>query len=94
MRPNTPHLVLGPQATISEGGHYYSTSTMQDSAISLIHSFVCSDLITNIAHHPSRMLLREMARFYYLGLVKGVVRPQCKADSTYPLTILKKKTFF
>lgn len=45
---------------------------MQNTAASLIHSFVCCDLVTNTSHHPTRLLLRRLAHFYYLGLVKGI----------------------
>ncbi|KAF8873911.1 hypothetical protein CPB84DRAFT_1853838 [Gymnopilus junonius] len=73
MRPNTLHVVFTPEPTICEGGHFYSTPTMQDTAISLIHSFICNIRITNTGHPPTRMLLRRMAQFFYEGLVDGTV---------------------
>lgn len=52
---------------------------MEDTAISLMHSFVCNELITNTVHHPTRMLLRRMAQFFHEGLVVGTVEKDCKA---------------
>jgi len=69
MKAGTPHFVYGPKDTICHGGHYYSTCTMQATLQSLIHSFVIGDFITNIAHNPSRQLLRRILLFYHLGLM-------------------------
>ena len=73
MRANTPHVVLTSEATICYGGHFYATATMQDTMSSLIHSFVCSDLVTNAFHFSTRLLLRRIAHFYYLGLIKEIL---------------------
>jgi hypothetical protein len=71
MRPGTPHFVYGPENTICYGGHYYSTCLMQETLFSLVHSFVISEFIMNITHHPSRQLLRRIVLFYGLGLVEN-----------------------
>ena len=70
MRPGVPHFVIGPEDAICYGGHFYATSHMHTTLQSLVHSFVVSDFITNITHHPSRSLLRRIVLLYYIGLVE------------------------
>ncbi|PPQ75956.1 hypothetical protein CVT26_005784 [Gymnopilus dilepis] len=71
MRPSTPHIVLTPEPTICQGGHFYSTPTLKDTIIGIVHSFVCNKLITNTIHDPARALLRRIAQFFHEGLVEG-----------------------
>ena len=70
MRPNTVHAAFTPVASICHGGHFYSSSTMQDSLPGIIHSFVDHIKITNTNHPPVASLLRYMARFYHSGLIE------------------------
>ncbi|KAJ3500229.1 hypothetical protein NLJ89_g9887 [Agrocybe chaxingu] len=72
MRPNVPHAVVTPSASICHGGHFYCMSTIQQTSASLMHSFVCSTYITNTTHHPSRLLLRRMIQFCHQGIVRDV----------------------
>ncbi|CAA7258846.1 unnamed protein product [Cyclocybe aegerita] len=69
MRPNIVHSVITTGHSICHGGHFYATSTIQETACGLIHSFICCDLITNTTHHPSHLLLRRLMQFFYCGLV-------------------------
>ncbi|KAJ3488570.1 hypothetical protein NLJ89_g11603 [Agrocybe chaxingu] len=69
MRPNVVHSVITTGHSICHGGHFYATSTIQETVCGLIHSFICRDLITNTSHHPSRLLLRRLMQFFYYGLV-------------------------
>lgn len=78
MRPNTLHAVYSPQDSVCHGGHYYATSTMRDTFVGLVHTFLLDDYITNISHPPSRFLLAEMINFYHSALVKGVIRSRGK----------------
>jgi hypothetical protein len=70
MRPNTVHAAFTPVPSICHGGHFYSSSTMQDSLAGIIHSFVDHIKITNTNHPPVASLLRYMARFYHTGLIE------------------------
>ncbi|KDR65363.1 hypothetical protein GALMADRAFT_148754 [Galerina marginata CBS 339.88] len=70
MRPNTLHQVYGPMPTISRGSHFINSATMQDTNFGVIHTFICHDFITNTSHHPTRMLFRRIAEFYWGGLVQ------------------------
>lgn len=72
MRANTIHAVFTPVATICHGGHFYSTSTLQDMLQGTIHSFMDHKKITNTNHPPATALLRRMATFYFTGLVQEV----------------------
>jgi len=57
MRPGVPHFVYGLESAITHGGHFYSSSLMQATLQSLVHTFVLSDFISNMFHYPSRQLL-------------------------------------
>jgi hypothetical protein len=70
MRPNTVHAAFTPVPTICHGGHFYSSSTMQDSLAGIIHSFVDHIKITNTNHPSVASLLRYIARFYHSGLIE------------------------
>ena len=70
MRPNTLHAVYTPEHAVCRGGHYYATSTMQDTFSGLIHTFVCELTITNAIYTESRFILAEMINFYHTVLVK------------------------
>jgi hypothetical protein len=70
MRPNTLHAVFTPKHSICHGGHFYCTSTMQDTARAMVHSFVDHIKITNTNHPAVAALLRRIATFYHFGLVK------------------------
>lgn len=65
MRPNTAHAVYTPEHAICHGGHFYATSTIQDSCFGVFHTFVSSSTITNTEHDiDSRRLLRRLLLFY------------------------------
>jgi hypothetical protein len=69
MRPNTPHAVFTPEHAVCHGGHFYSTSTLQQTLFGIVHAFIGGQVVTNTEHMPSRKLLRRMAHFFYDGLV-------------------------
>ena len=66
------HAVFTPAATICHGGHFYSTSTLQDILRGTIHGFMDHTKITNTNHPPAAALLRRMSTFYFTGLVQEV----------------------
>ena len=66
------HAVFTPVATICHGGHFYSTSTLQDILRGMVHSFMDHTKITNTNHPAAAVLLRRMSTFYFAGLVQGV----------------------
>lgn len=75
MQPGVPHFVYGLENAIIHGGHFYSSSLMQATLPSLIHTLVLSTFISNTFHHPSRQLLRRIAIFWGLGLLEGRMTP-------------------
>jgi len=85
MRPGVPHFVFGPEDTICSGGHFYATSLMQQTLRSMVHSFVVSEFITNITHHPSRSLLRRIVLLYRIGLVEQRFQRTGKIAYLFPL---------
>ena len=73
MRPNTLHAVYTPEPTVCRGGHFYATSTIQDTFSGLVHSYVCESFITNSTYAESRFILAEMINFYHTILVKQAI---------------------
>jgi hypothetical protein len=71
MRPNTPHAVFTPEHSIVSGGHFYSTSNLQDTFFSIVHCFMGDNIITNAEHYNSRMLLVRMMHYFYKCFVLG-----------------------
>jgi hypothetical protein len=63
------HAVFTPAATICHGGHFYSTSMLQDILCATVHSFMDHQKITNMHHPPAAALLRQMSTFFFNGLV-------------------------
>lgn len=69
MRPNTPHIVFTLEHAVCIGGHFYATSTLQDTLYGLEHNFFLGHLITNTEHIASRLLLRRFAHFFHRRLI-------------------------
>jgi hypothetical protein len=69
MRPNTPHAVFTPEHVICNGGHFYATSTMQDTMFGIVNTFICPDVLTNAQKSTHGLVLRRIASFYYDVLV-------------------------
>ena len=76
MQPGVPHFVYGLENTIIHGGHFYSSSLIQATVESLIHTFILSNFISNTFHHPSRQLLRRIVIFWGLSLLEKRLTPQ------------------
>ncbi|KAG6836086.1 hypothetical protein H0H93_011537 [Arthromyces matolae] len=69
MRPNLPHAVITPEASLCKGGHYYSAANLVDSIVGLYHHYVGSNSISNTDHHEaSRDILMRMLTFFLQGL--------------------------
>ena len=65
MRPNTPHAVFTPKHAICHGGHFYSTTTMQDTMFGMVHTFICPKFLTNDSKSSRSLVLRRIAAFYH-----------------------------
>lgn len=70
MRPNTPHVVFTPEYSICHGGHFYATTTMQDTMFGIIHTFISPIDLTNTDHRNHGIFLRRIAAFYHESLVE------------------------
>jgi hypothetical protein len=71
MRPNTPHAVFTTDHCITKGGHFYSTSNIQDTFFGIVHCLMANNLITNTHHISSRYLLMRMMQYMYKCFVTG-----------------------
>jgi hypothetical protein len=81
MRPGVPHFVYGLENAIIHGGHFYSSSLIQVTLQSLIHTFVLNEFISNTFHHPSRQLLRRIVTFWGLAFLEKRVTPEGKSTT-------------
>lgn len=72
MKPNTPHAVFTTQHSIAYGGHFYSTSNLQDTFYGIVHCLMGNNLITNTDHPRTRQLLMRMMQYFYKCFVVGV----------------------
>jgi hypothetical protein len=77
------HAVFTPTATICHGGHFYSTSTLQDTLRGTVHSFMDHSKITNTNHPAASALLRRMSTFYFAGLVQEMFKGET-IEIVYP----------
>lgn len=73
MRPNAIHAVYTVKHAICHGGHFYSTSCLVDTLVSLIHGFICHYYINNTSHPETRILLRRHLYFFHHAFVQGLV---------------------
>lgn len=65
MQPNTPHAVITPEPTICLGGHFYATSTIQQSIFGWYLTFLASSL-TNADHLvASQEIFRRLLVLYF-----------------------------
>ncbi|KAJ3500455.1 hypothetical protein NLJ89_g9788 [Agrocybe chaxingu] len=78
------HCVYTPEHTLCAGGHFYATSTMQDTMFGIVHSLVAERVITNTSHYFSRRLIRRMIDFYHLGLVQEQIDADVPAFQHLP----------
>ena len=60
MRPNTPHYVVTLENSIVHGRHFYSSSTMIDTVLGVVRTFLMGIGVTNALHDNTRVLLRRM----------------------------------
>ncbi|KJA27945.1 hypothetical protein HYPSUDRAFT_115222, partial [Hypholoma sublateritium FD-334 SS-4] len=73
MRPNPLYAIYTPENTVCQGGHFYATSTIQDTFSALVHTFICDVHITKTAYTESRFILAQMINFYHTALVKQTI---------------------
>jgi hypothetical protein len=60
MRPNTPHYVVGVDNCITIGYHFYSTASIFDSILGIIHTTILGMQVTNQQHGESRTFLHRL----------------------------------
>jgi hypothetical protein len=70
MPGGVPHWVLGTSNAICIGRHFYGTSTIRFSVISIVHTFLLSGALTNEDHHETRTLLYQLMVFWSTRLDK------------------------
>ena len=78
--PGVIHAVHTLEPAVAEGSHFFSSATLTMSLVSLIHTFVCNDLITNISHPETRVLLRRIQHLFHRGLICDVPLKPAEQD--------------
>jgi hypothetical protein len=68
MPGGVPHWVLGTSNSICVGRHFYSTSTIRSSVITLLHTFLLGGAATNEDHRETRTLLYQMLVFWSMRI--------------------------
>lgn len=64
MPPGIPHWVLGTSNALCIGRHFYSSSTIQSSVITIVHTFLLGGAVTNEDHLDTRSLLYQLMVFW------------------------------
>ncbi|KAJ7101106.1 hypothetical protein C8R44DRAFT_888068 [Mycena epipterygia] len=57
MQPGTPHLVIGVEPTIIQGGHFLDLSSVRMTIYTILHFFVLEQILTNTSHYALRETL-------------------------------------
>jgi hypothetical protein len=70
MPGGVPHWVLGTSNAICSGRHFYGASTIRNSVVAIVHSFLLSGALTNADHLETRTLLYQMMVFWSMRLDK------------------------
>ena len=88
MRPDSLHAVITIEHSICSGGHFFVMSCMTDTLIGMTHAFMADSYITNTYHTKSRLLLRRMVIFVYMGLVDQALEDDGMCFDGKPLPML------
>lgn len=68
------HTVFSPENCIFDGGHFYTTCSMQDTMFAMVHTFI-HNFYTNADKPSHGLFLRRIGWFYHQALVhKGMRR--------------------
>lgn len=78
MPPGVLHWVLGTANTVCVGRHFYGTSTIRSSVVSILHTVLLSGRLTNEDHPETRTLLCQMMVFWALRWDKTDVDGVCE----------------
>jgi hypothetical protein len=70
MRPGTLHWVLGTANTVCAGRHFYASSTIAPSIVSIIHTCLLDGALTNERKSETRTLLYQMMHFWAMRINK------------------------
>lgn len=68
-----PHWVLGTSNSICVGRHFYSSSTIRSTVISIVHTFLLGGAVTNEDYLQTRSLLYQMLVFWSIRIDKNDV---------------------
>jgi hypothetical protein len=66
MCPNTLHYVVTMEDAFLYGRHFFSTSTVQNTACGIVHCFIMSRAITNDLHDDLGTMLRRMMAMWHV----------------------------
>ncbi|KAF8871649.1 hypothetical protein CPB84DRAFT_1692019 [Gymnopilus junonius] len=89
MRPNTPHAVLTLQNSVTMGSHFFAMSTIQDTFLGMIHTFVLEKLLTHTTHNDFLQVMRQMIVFVHGALTRDTLEEddETRAHVPYPKDI-------
>jgi hypothetical protein len=70
MPGGVPHWVLGTSNAICVGRHFYSASTIRNSVVAIVHTFLLGFSATNEGHQATRTLLYQLLVFWSMRMDK------------------------
>jgi hypothetical protein len=62
------HCVLGTSNSICVGRHFYATSAIRSTVISIVHTFLRNETVTNETYPKTRTLLYQLLVFWSMRL--------------------------
>ncbi|KAH9475942.1 hypothetical protein JR316_0011504 [Psilocybe cubensis] len=76
MRPNTLHMAYSISSVVCRGGHFYSSTSFEETLTGIIHCFTAGYRATNTNHSTSRFFLQQTIHWFYKVLVEGDSDPE------------------
>ncbi|KDR86190.1 hypothetical protein GALMADRAFT_219157 [Galerina marginata CBS 339.88] len=71
--PNMPHSVYTADHLICFGGHFFTSFTMKNTLVAVIHNFFCYHISTNTDHFEWRDFIHRITTFFHHTIVTGTV---------------------
>ena len=94
MRPNTPHAVLTPKASICHGGFFLSRSNIRATCYGHLMTFSMASIATNTNNSSdSQLLFRKMLAYFREICIKGEPRKEGKSE-LYSILKMTSVTLF
>ncbi|KAJ7122464.1 hypothetical protein C8R44DRAFT_876756 [Mycena epipterygia] len=82
MQLGTPHLVIGVEPTIIQGGHFLDLSSVRMTIYTILHFFVLEQILTSMSHYALRETLVHV-QLVWLDSIDPHNKPPCEEFLEY-----------